>query len=184
MRADPYQVCLITVDGTDFKIQEPSPFDPSYYSHKFQHAGLRYEIGICIKTGWIVWVNGPFPCGAWPDLRIARSALHGMLLAGEMYLADGGYREPNGYNITPSGYHDFEDKQRADARARHETINGMFKVFKSLNDMWRHQREKHSYVFHAVANVVQIAIRDHSRAFEVDYDEAEFGDMDFGYNDI
>jgi hypothetical protein len=22
-----------------------------------------------------VWINGPFPCGSWPDLRIARNAL-------------------------------------------------------------------------------------------------------------
>ena len=67
MMADPGQRCKITVDGTDFRIQEPSPFDPKWYSHKFRGPGLRYEIGVCIKTGWIVWVNGPFPAGAWPD---------------------------------------------------------------------------------------------------------------------
>jgi len=62
-------------------------FNKDYFSHKFHHAGVRYEIGICIATGWIVWINGPFPCGAWPDLRIARSSLHDALFNDEMYIA-------------------------------------------------------------------------------------------------
>ena len=64
MDADANQVALQTIDGTDFKVWEPHPFNPDYFSHKYNHAGVRYEIGICIKTGWIVWINGPFPCGA------------------------------------------------------------------------------------------------------------------------
>jgi len=73
MQSYPGQTIFITVDGTDFWVPEPKPFNPDYYSHKFNHAGLRYEIGICIVTGWIVWINGPFPCGpfpcgAWPDM--------------------------------------------------------------------------------------------------------------------
>ena len=50
----PGQVCFISLDGTDFRILEPSPFDPKWYSHKFKGAGVRYEVGICLKTGWIV----------------------------------------------------------------------------------------------------------------------------------
>ena len=60
MMTDPGQRCKITVDGTDFHIQEPAQFDPKWYSHKFKGPGLCYEIGVCIKTRWIVWVNGPF----------------------------------------------------------------------------------------------------------------------------
>ena len=69
--ADPNQRCKITVDGTDFRIQEPIPFNPKWYSHKFKGPGLRYEVAICIKTGCIVWVIGPFPAGEWPDRKIA-----------------------------------------------------------------------------------------------------------------
>jgi hypothetical protein len=59
-------ICRMTVDGTDFRFQEPIPFDPGWYSHKFKCACLRYEIGICIQTGEIaLLINGPFPCGAW-----------------------------------------------------------------------------------------------------------------------
>ena len=132
MHADPGQVCLITVDGTDFRIQEPTPFSPRWYSHKFCGPGVRYEVGVCIKTGWIVWINGPFPCGEWPDLRIACDALIYALDPGEFYIADGGYREMNGYSDTPTGRHDFSDRVKSLARARHETINGQLKVFSVL----------------------------------------------------
>ena len=53
----------MTVDGTDVMIWEPTPFSKMWYSHKFHGAELRYEIGMCIQTGDIVWVNGPFKCG-------------------------------------------------------------------------------------------------------------------------
>ena len=69
--AEPNQQCKVTVDGTDFRIQEPIPFNPKWYSYKFKGPGLRYEVAICIKTGWIVWVNGPFPAGEWPNRKIA-----------------------------------------------------------------------------------------------------------------
>ena len=59
-------VCLISVDEVDFRIREPIPFSSKWFSHKMQ-------------TGWIVWVNGPFPAGDWPDLAVARHVLHHML---------------------------------------------------------------------------------------------------------
>lgn len=66
--------CLVSVDGTDFQICEPSKFDEKWFSHNFNGPSVRYEIAVCIQTGWIVWINGPFPCGT-PDLCIARSGL-------------------------------------------------------------------------------------------------------------
>jgi hypothetical protein len=50
----------MTVDGTDFWVYEPTPFDTQWYSHKINGPALRYEVAVCIKkTGWIVWIN-PF----------------------------------------------------------------------------------------------------------------------------
>ncbi|KAL7565604.1 hypothetical protein ACA910_018966 [Epithemia clementina (nom. ined.)] len=91
MGSNPGQRCFTSLDGTDYRIEDPMPFDPKWYSHKFKAAGLQYEVGICIETCWIVWVNGPFPCGEWPDVNIAQLALHGMLDNNEMYVADGVY---------------------------------------------------------------------------------------------
>ena len=43
--------CLMTVDGTDFIIPEPSPFNPSYFSYLsvsngFQVPGLRRKVPV------------------------------------------------------------------------------------------------------------------------------------------
>ena len=40
--------CLISIDGTDCQIQEPTPFSPKWFSHKFNGPGIRYEVGILI----------------------------------------------------------------------------------------------------------------------------------------
>ena len=60
--------CLMTIAGADFQIQEPSPFNPIWFSHKFNAAALRYEVGVCIQAGWIVCTAGPFPAGDFPDM--------------------------------------------------------------------------------------------------------------------
>jgi hypothetical protein len=168
------QICYITVDGTDFKVNEPFPFNPAYYSHKLKHAGLRYEIAICIQTGWIVWINGPFPCGAWPDIRIARSSLHDELDDGEMYIADSGYEEGNQHCFTPNGINNLEQRMMGLARARHETVNGKFKLFRALSDEWRHTLEKHSLALRAAAVVTQIYLAKGQYSFAVPWDERQF----------
>jgi hypothetical protein len=174
----PGQTIFITVDGTDFWIPEPKPFNPGYYSHKFRHAGLRYEIGICIATGWIVWVNGPYPCGNWPDLRIARHCLHGELCRDEMYIADGGYYDGYQYAFTPTGAHEYSDKQMALARARHETVNKCFKVFNCLKGgMFRHDRQCHYDMAHAIINIVQLGIMCGKLTFQIDYDQFDDGEI-------
>ena len=83
----------MTVDGTDFRIQEPQPFDTKWYSHKFKAATLWYETAVCIQTEWIVWTAGPFPAGDFSDfndLEIYRSYLKDMLADGESVEADEG----------------------------------------------------------------------------------------------
>ena len=86
----------MTVNGVNFPIQEPWPFvqekNKQWYSHKFKSVGLQYEIGICNKTGDIVWLNGPFPCGSCPDLEIFCLGLKNKLGPGEKVIADRGYR--------------------------------------------------------------------------------------------
>ena len=51
------------VDGTDFCIQEPVPFPEKWYSHKFKRPGLRYDVGLSVRSGTLVWAHGPFPVG-------------------------------------------------------------------------------------------------------------------------
>jgi hypothetical protein len=165
-------LACVTVDGTDFRIQEPSPFNPKWYGHKFNGPGLRYEVAISIQTGDIVWVHGPFPCGEWPDLRIAREALVYALDAGEMYVADGRYHDGNNWSDTPNGLNTLEQHQKSLVRARHETANARFKMWSTLGQKYRHKKESHWAVFNAIANITQLSIRNGEPLFQVDYNES------------
>jgi hypothetical protein len=42
----------VIVDGTDFRINEPTDFSTKWFSHKFKGPGLRYEVAISIKGGY------------------------------------------------------------------------------------------------------------------------------------
>ena len=162
-------ICLVTVDGTDFRIYEQTPFDPKWKSHKFNGPGVRCEIGVCMQTGWIVWINGPYPAGHWTDLNICRDAICYELDADEKFLADGVYSGAHGYSETPNGLNDDEQYMKAVARARHETVNRLFKHYGILERTFRHRVELHGKVFLAVANLVQASIMLEQPLFDVGY---------------
>ena len=148
------------MDGTDFRIEEPVPFDRKWYSHKFNGPGLRYEVAVSIQCADIVWVNGPYPCGEWPDLRIAQNAIIYEVDEGEFLLADGGYNDGSNYMETPNGLNNEDQRQKALVRARHENLNRCFKEFHSLSHRFRHPLHKHGLVAHSVTRIVQVKIRE------------------------
>lgn len=149
----------VSLDGTDFRINEPTPFNKKWFSHKFKSAGIRYEIGISIVMGEIVWASGGFPCGEWPDLKIAKD-LYLKYASNEVTLADKGYRLNNFFK-NPSNA-----KQKR-ILARHETFNGRLKEFAILNNRFRNSLKKHPMVFHALTNVLQVSISNGERLFEL-----------------
>lgn len=162
-------LCRISLDGTDFRIKEPRPFDRAWYSHKFKGPGLRYEVGVSISMGWIVWVHGPFPCGSWADLRIARSTggVQEMMERQERYIADSGYRDGSDFGITPNGLNNDDQRRQSKIRARHETINGRFKQWRALNERFRHKLELHWIVFMSIANITQIELEEECPPFNL-----------------
>ena len=81
--------CLMSVDGTDFRIA--ASYKKSLYSYKFKKSALRYEVGICIKTGKICWWNGPFLPGDENDDMIFQQGLAQELGPGERVETDKGY---------------------------------------------------------------------------------------------
>jgi hypothetical protein len=163
--------CKISVDGTDCPIREPIPFSSRWYSHKFKGPGLRYEVAVCIQTGWIVWKNGPYPCGPFPDLTIARDKLHGEMAPGEMYVADRGYSDAYEFGDTPTGYNTTGQRMKSIVRARHEGVNARIKKFKILSTRFRNQLKYHYMVFHAIVNVLQLEIENGTTMYEVYYDD-------------
>ena len=76
-----------------------------WYSHKFEGPGVHYEVGICLQAGGIVWWNGAFPCGGYPDLNIVRQWLIHELddYIEEVVLVDGGYNDGSEYFLMLCG---------------------------------------------------------------------------------
>lgn len=167
MIGDNGRAAKVTVDGTDFETVEYSPFNPGRHSHKFNGPGLRYEIAISVATCYIVHFNGPFLCGEWTDLRIARNLLHSRLSSDEYYLADKGYRCGTGPAIMRTALPPHRRQTFDKLMARHETINRRFKEFAILGTRYRHEEEKHVYVFRCIAVLIQIDIESGHNTFRV-----------------
>lgn len=164
------KTCKVTVDGTDCPIWEPAPFNGRWYSHKFKKGALRYELAVCIQTGWIVWVNGPYPAGSWPDIKIFRHKLKHAIPPGEKVEADLGYRGESEFVRTPWSAVSLSDMRAASrSRARHETINGRIKSFRCLETRFRHPLDKHSVFFGTVVVLVQVSIMYGERPWQVHY---------------
>lgn len=142
-----------------------------FHGHKFKRSGFRYEVAIGIETGDIVWIHGPFPCGANPDIVIFRKALKAKLQqAREKCIADLGYRgEPQLIN-TPNPYDSAAMKRlKKDAAMRHETANKHFKEFNVLGSTFRHELEFHKPCFEACAVLTQMAIIQGEPLYQTQY---------------
>lgn len=138
---------------------------------------MRYEVGLNIQTAEIVWTNGPFPCGAWPDLRIARNEVIFHIGENERILADGGYNDGGEFFETPTGINNDDQRMKQLARARHETINRRLKQWNILGRVFRHGVEKHSIIFLAVVHIT------HMLMAMSGVDEGEHGSFQIHYFD-
>ena len=160
----------MTVDASDFRINEPTPFDPVWYSHKFNGPALRYKMGISIQTGYICWINSPYPAGEFNDLEIFQLYLKELLARHERVETDSIYqgdscRIPNDFK----GHRPWA-VQKAQARARHETINGSFKNFNILSQPFRSTKHKHFLVYQAIAVIIQSEILEGRETYQIEYD--------------
>jgi hypothetical protein len=169
-RRDRGKTCKVTVDGTDFRIEEPTPFSRKWYSHKFNGPAVRYELAVCIQTGDIVWINGPFKAGRWPDLKIFRRNLKEKLAPGEMVEADNGYPgEPDHVRTADGFVSRADDRAKWRVRYRHESVNRRLKQWGCLKQVYRHELKLHKTVFAAVAVITQLAFENGEPPFQVRY---------------
>lgn len=164
----------MSVDGTDFRIQQLQPWSKSWYSYKYNAPGLRYEVGLCILSGRIVWVHGPFPPGDWNDITIFRHSLITFLGDGERVETDAGYRGENPEHTRIPNANDTEEvaSMRARVGKRHETINRRFKQFNCLKNVWKHKLVLHSAAFRAIVVITQLLMDDGEPVFDVYYDDS------------
>lgn len=107
-----------------------------------------------ITSGHIVWANGPYPCGRFPDIKIFNHILVSKLDRNEKVLADGGY---SGVKCVIN-LDDQTPEYSSTLRARHETVNRRLKHFNVLSQRFRHDLTRHSMCFHAIVNLTQIML--------------------------
>ena len=114
-------VFLLTVDGVHCRIEEPQhptkSKDPSYYSHKFNTAGVDYELGISGFDNKLVWINGPMTKASRHDVTVFRRAgLQAMIPDGHRVIGDSGYAGEPTVVSTPNA-HDPVTLRRFKSRA-------------------------------------------------------------------
>ena len=135
---------------------EPHPFSNKWWSFKFNGPGLRYEIALEVMSGHIVWAHGGFPCGRYPDLKIAREKFVKLLHPKERAVADKGYRYDSRFICAKNGQ--ATNKRIKKILARHENVNRRIKSFDCLSGTFRHELYLHHVFFNAVVNIVQLGI--------------------------
>jgi hypothetical protein len=158
-------VFVLTVDGIDFRMNEPKhptlPRDSKQCSHKHKHACARYEVGVSVFKPKICWISGPYK-GGMPDKEvIKKSGLLDKVPEGKLVIADGGYtikaKElraklalPN--TTDPKELYNFKSR----ARLRQETVNSRLTNFGCLSThSFRHGYDYHKDVFEAVCVICQ-----------------------------
>ena len=174
---DPFcEKFIIGVDGTDCKTWERAhetfPVDRQRMSHKFNHAALKYEIGVAIYENKIVWVNGPFK-GGRHDLTIFREdGLKEQMPEGKIAVLNRGYRtsktdEVNVLATPQIGDNPEIHRFQSRVRCRTETVMGRLKAFKILSETFRHGDDKHEWAFKCTCVIVQYQIDHGAFLFEV-----------------
>ena len=147
----------VSNDGTDCAIKEIWPFDETIFSKKLNGPGYKYEIGICIATGVIVWVNGPFKAGRHDKTIFEEDGLLDALEDGEGAEVNNGYQGLNEFKGPETAQNRLHRKQKNKVRARHEISNGELKQFAVLDQVFRHDpKKKHQMCFEAVAVICQL----------------------------
>ena len=108
-----------------------------------------------------MWINGPFPCGEWSDLKIALEALVYMFEGDGRVVADEGHQGHPLHFDTPWRFldNDAQKARKALARARHECVNRRFKQWQILKQVFRHELWKHGVCFRAVTNIEQFKLQ-------------------------
>jgi len=65
----------------------------AFGSHKYAGKyAMRFELGVDILVGNLVWIQGPYPAGKYTNIKIINKVLRNFLEPGKRVEADEGYR--------------------------------------------------------------------------------------------
>ena len=124
--------CTMTDGGTDFRIPQKGVAKKgnAFASHMYAgKSALRYELGVHILTGNLVWIQGPYPASMFTDIQIFNKVLMCFLDPGEPVEADEGCRGHTdkvkcpGYDANPAEKRAMQGR----VRAQHETLKRWMK---------------------------------------------------------
>ena len=137
--------CLVSIDDTDFcilqKVARGNKFASCKYGGK---SALRYELGLDIFRGNLIWIEGPYTTGKYPDITI--------------------FRCPNSTTLR-ADHHEMIWR----VSARHKTINARLKYWGIMAQVYHHDIENHGYVFWVVAVITHLTVENKKPLFEVYY---------------
>jgi hypothetical protein len=131
-RGDILNDCLMTVDGTDFRVPQKGMVTKGNAFASCKYAGqsaLRCELGVSILGGDLVWIQGPYPAGKYTDIKIFNKVLRHFLDPGEQVKADeGNVGHPNKIKC-PQNVGNLAEKwaMQGRMRAHHKMLNGRLK---------------------------------------------------------
>lgn len=155
------EIFVVSVDGTDFRTREISNEEFNQVkgncSHKFRHCALRYEIAISVRTGFVVWINGPFR-GAACEKTIYTRGLAKKIKEGKLCISDGGYAGCD--KVSMPNYREPKELRRFKTliRTRHESFNGRVTGFRCLQETFQYAPTQHVICFEAVVVMLQYQI--------------------------
>ncbi len=170
----------MSYDNRQHRLLHPAEGGRQEGSHKYAgKSALRYELGIDILKGNLVWVEGPYPAGAWPDIKINLNSLASHLPPDKRVEANNDYVGHPDKIKCPNNDSNPERNlgMQSAARSRHETFNGRLKNWGILETTYRHNIGLHGRVFTACAVITQLCVANGEPLFEVEY-----GDK-LGYNE-
>ncbi len=162
---------MLSADGTDFRVAKC--YEKPFYLYKFKKLGFRYEVALCIKTGDICWLAGPYLPGIWNDNMVFQDGLVNYLDVGERCETDDGHRGSAPLYATCPGVIDAnleKAEMQQKVRNRQETVNKRFKNWAILLTPYRNKLLEHQTVFGAIVVLTQLSLADNP-LFQVEYND-------------
>jgi hypothetical protein len=135
--------CLMTINGTNFHIQQKGAARKRnlFGSHKYAaNSALCYKLGVDILAGNLVWVEGPYPTGAWNGINFLNSVLLHCLESGKHVEVNNSYVGHANKIKCPQNNCNLAENlgMQGAARSCHEMLNKHLMSWSILEKVFRH----------------------------------------------
>ena len=195
------EIFLYSVDGvhcrTNEAIHPTLAKNTKLFSHKFNQAGVGYELAVSLRENALVWMNGPFVASKHDVTIFRENGLKAKTPISKKGIAVRGYQGEKDILCTPNSQDTPELRKlkvstvvlllfpsfavpathiigtiihpphQTRARARHETFNARIKNFACLDARFRHGISKHKICFEAVCVIVQYQLENGAPLFDL-----------------